>query len=97
MDIDKLVLPFNWQVKTIQDVYRFTKKPKGLRVEDQEIVPFIPMDLLPVGHVYAEDSNPKCAKELGSGTYFENGDLLVAKITPSFENGKQAIAKIDSP
>lgn len=28
---------------------------------------------------------------IASGTYFERGDVLVGKITPSFENGKQAL------
>lgn len=29
--------------------------------------------------------------DISSGTYIERGNLLVAKITPSFENGKQAL------
>ena len=29
-------------------------------------------------------------------TYFENGDILLAKITPFFENGKSAIAKLST-
>jgi type I restriction enzyme, S subunit len=95
MDIAQLALPAEWQVKAIQDAYNFTKKPKGLRLEDYSEVPFIPMELVPLSHIFAEDWNLKSTTELGSGTYFENGDLLVAKITPSFENGKQAIAKID--
>lgn len=97
MDVDKLDLPSDWQIKAIQDVYKFTKKPSGLKLEGYEQIPFIPMELVPLGHIYAKDWNWKNTKELGSGTYFENGDLLVAKITPSFENGKQAIVKIDNP
>ena len=32
-------------------------------------------------------------KNVNSGyTYFEDGDILIAKITPSFENGKGCIA-----
>ena len=34
--------------------------------------------------------------KLACGTYVENGDLMVAKITPSFENGKQAIVDIQT-
>src|SRR3990167_2328981 len=30
-------------------------------------------------------------KSFSSGTYVQKGDLVVAKITPSFENGKQGI------
>jgi len=36
----------------------------------------------------------KKLKDVKKGfTYFKNGDILVAKITPCFENGKKAIAK----
>ena len=35
----------------------------------------------------------KIPKEIRSGTFFSKGDLLVAKITPSFENGKQCIVE----
>ena len=35
--------------------------------------------------------SPRKPSEIRSGTYFERGDVLVAKITPSFENGKQAL------
>ncbi len=97
MDIEQLTLQAGWQIKAIEDVYTFTKKPKGLRLEGYTEVPFIPMELVPLGRIFAEDWNLKRTADLSSGTYFENGDLLVAKITPSFENGKQAIAKIDRP
>ena len=97
MDVDKLDLPSGWQVKAIQDVYKFTKKPSRLKLESYEQIPFIPMNLVPLGRIFTEDWNWKNTEDLGSGTYFENGDLLVAKITPSFENGKQAIGKIESP
>ncbi|PYJ84771.1 MAG: hypothetical protein DME22_11585 [Verrucomicrobia bacterium] len=30
--------------------------------------------------------------DIASGTYFEKGDVLLSKITPSFENGKQGLA-----
>ena len=34
----------------------------------------------------------KTSVGIKSGNYFEKGDILLAKITPSFENGKQGIA-----
>jgi len=97
MNIQSYKLPTNWQIKPIEEVYRFTKKPKGLHIEDYSEIPFIPMELLPLGKIMATDWVMRETKNLGSGTYFENGDLLVAKITPSFENGKQAIARINVP
>ena len=49
------------------------------------------MDAIPQGGAYAPKFIPKSPDTLASGTYFERGDILVAKITPSFENGKQAL------
>ncbi len=39
----------------------------------------------------SSDHIMKPSSDLRSGTYIENGDLLVSKITPCFENGKQTI------
>lgn len=49
------------------------------------------MDAIPQGGAYAPKFIPKSPDTIASGTYFERGDILVAKITPSFENGKQAL------
>jgi type I restriction enzyme S subunit len=84
-------LPKDWQVKRIREVYRFTKKPRDLLFAENGLVPFLPMDIIPIGRVYVSDCQERLISALTSGTYVENGDLLVAKITPSFENGKQAI------
>ena len=49
------------------------------------------MDGIPLGGAYAPRYDVRDVESVSSGTYFERGDLLVAKITPSFENGKQAL------
>jgi type I restriction enzyme S subunit len=54
------------------------------------------MDKIPIGKIYVHKYTSKSIEGLGSGTYIEKGDLVVAKITPSFENGKQAIVGIDA-
>ena len=51
------------------------------------------MELVPIGHLYFEDFEVRQGAEVNSGTYFEPGDILLAKITPSFENGKQGIIR----
>jgi type I restriction enzyme S subunit len=48
------------------------------------------MESIPQGGAYDADIAMKSPSDLSSGTYFEANDVLVAKITPSFENGKQA-------
>jgi type I restriction enzyme S subunit len=97
MDLTQLVLPNDWSLKPISDAYTFTKRPRGLTVLDEDVVPFLPMDAIPIGHARVSAYVERRGASLSSGTYIENGDLLVAKITPSFENGKQAIVDWKQP
>ncbi len=95
MNFKAFQLPTDWELCRIGDAYEFTKKPRGLdlrKIGDE--IPFFTMDQIPLGKIYVADFKPKSLDELGSGTYVENGDVMVAKITPSFENGKQAIVDI---
>ena len=85
------LVPESWDVVGIGEMYKFTKKPRGLNI--QTPVPFIPMDLVPLNEMKIE--NYELRDKVSSGTYVENGDLLLAKITPSFENGKQGFVSID--
>ena len=74
------------------DAYEVTKKPRGLDMTSPSSIPFAPMNAIPQGGEYTPKYTMRTLGEIRSGTYFERGDILVAKITPSFENGKQAIA-----
>ena len=71
--------------------YEVTKKPRGLDVTAIDTIPFAPMESIPNGGAYYPRYRLKSPSEIKSGTYFERGNILVAKITPSFENGKQAL------
>ena len=84
-------LPLNWRIVRFGEVATFTKKPKDLRYSDYNEVPFVPMRLIPIATLSSKEFIVKPSDALGSGTYFEPGDILLAKITPSFENGKQCI------
>lgn len=53
-------------------------------------VSFVPMESLRNGSIDLKDIS--FAEGKGKYTYFGNGDLLVAKVTPCFENGNIAIA-----
>jgi type I restriction enzyme S subunit len=97
MEFSSLELPKTWGVKPIREVYTFTKKPRHLNVPKGTSLPFLPMDTIPIGRVHVSTFEERAASILTSGTYIENGDLLVAKITPSFENGKQAIVDWNRP
>jgi type I restriction enzyme S subunit len=84
-------IPNEWGVASVSQKYSFTKKPRELKFAGYGLIPFVPMDLVPIGKLNFLDFILKKPTEFSSGTYFEAGDLLLAKITPSFENGKQGI------
>ncbi|GER07162.1 hypothetical protein GCM10007972_18170 [Iodidimonas muriae] len=75
----------------VGDGYAVTKKPRGLDRTKFATVPFAAMEAIPQGGAYSPDFVMKPGDAIASGTYFERGDVLVGKITPSFENGKQAL------
>ena len=89
----KLSLPTCWKMVRLGEVITFTKKPRGLRYSEYNEIPFVPMELIPIAKLFSEAFIFKTNDELSSGTYFEPGDILLPKITPSFENGKQCIIK----
>jgi type I restriction enzyme S subunit len=92
MSILEAQLPNNWTWQQVSDLYRITKKPRDTHFNEHEVIPFVPMELVPTNgkeHVRFEMREPA---QITSGTYFEMGDILLSKITPSFENGKQGLA-----
>lgn len=80
------------QWSRVGDTYEVTKKPRELNMSSLTMIPFASMASIPQGGLYVADYTLKTPDEIKSGTYFERGDILIAKITPSFENGKQALA-----
>jgi len=60
----------------------------------EDLVSFVPMKNLGIDTPHVElDQNKKLSEVSGSYTYFANNDVLLAKITPCFENGKLGIAE----
>jgi type I restriction enzyme S subunit len=90
MSLLDAVLPSDRKWVRLGDVYEITRKPRNLILP--ALVPFAPMDMVPQGGAYDLNYEMRPAETLTSGTYFESGNVLVAKITPSFENGKRALA-----
>jgi len=83
-------LPEPWRIARMSEVVRFTRKPRGLQLPN-DYIPFIPMELIPAGEITIRKWIPKRPGDIRSGIYCERGDILLPKITPSFENGKQGI------
>jgi type I restriction enzyme S subunit len=97
MKVEEFQFPSDWKLGPVSEVFDFTGKPRGLDLsKNGDEIPFFPMEQIPIGRIHVSQFTKKPLANLGSGTYVENGDLMVAKITPSFENGKQAIVDIDT-
>jgi type I restriction enzyme S subunit len=70
------------------------KKEAKQRLSDADMVSFVPMNSLGIcskGIVLNEDKT--LGEVAGSYTYFSEDDVLLAKITPCFENGKLGMAR----
>jgi len=86
------MVPEGWELVRLGEVVTFSSKPRDLNLSAHDKVPFVPMEYIPDERTDINRYQMKKPGEIGSGTFFFKGDLLVAKITPSFENGKQCIA-----
>ncbi len=89
-------IPESWEIVKVKKAFIFPRKPRSLDLSKQTTIPFLPMDSLSEVEMYPDYIEKRTPEEIKSGTYFEKGNLLLAKITPSFENGKQCIANIDN-
>ncbi len=85
-----------WETKPLSEVCTF-KPPKSearAKLTSVDEVSFVPMEHLGIGNKELKISGTRLLSEVaGSYTYFAEGDVLLAKITPCFENGKLGIAR----
>jgi len=86
-------IPEDWEVVRLGDAAEIRKNKS---VNNVEKVAFIPMELIPDSNIYVSYQIRNLC-EVKSSTYCEAGDLLLAKITPSLENGKQGIVPDNIP
>ena len=86
-------IPADWETKRLKYIAQVNPSKSELSgARGDTEVSFLPMELVGNGTLTLEKT--KLLGEIGSGfTYFRDSDVLVAKITPSFENGKGAIAR----
>ncbi len=85
----------SWPTKTLSEVCEIKppKREARERLAGAALVSFLPMEDMGINEkfVHATQEKPLSAVQ-GSYTYFADGDVLLAKITPCFENGKLGIA-----
>ncbi len=85
-----------WIAKRLGELADFKppKREARERISGTEEVTFLPMEDLGIAVMYPIARQVKRLDEVvGSYTYFADGDLLLAKITPCFENGKLGVAR----
>jgi type I restriction enzyme S subunit len=88
-------IPEHWDATKLKRVVSFNPSKSETRANpaDEEKVVFLPMENISVnGDI--DCSEKRALSEVWNGfTYFRRGDVVVAKITPCFENGKGAYLK----
>lgn len=86
-----------WEYGKLKDitVMRPSKKEGITGLNYSDSVSFLPMEDIEVNSFRLKPVKEKSLEDAlkGSYTYFGNNDVLLAKVTPCFENGKIAIAK----
>lgn len=81
--------------KAIDEISTFKPSKDEVReMPGDTVVSFVPMaNLNTFDATFAPTESRKLADVLSGFTYFKDNDILLAKITPCFENGKAAIAR----
>ena len=86
-------LPKHWKMQRARFAISANPPAPRLRaLKPDDEISFIPMDAVGI-HGGLNLEQTRLLADVGSGyTEFQDGDVVVAKITPCFENGKAAIA-----
>jgi len=84
----------DWQIKKLGDVCKLNPKPSN-PIDPELKIQFVPMKLVEevVNKINLVETRKYCEVKKGSYTYFEDNDILFAKVTPCMENGKIAVAQ----
>ena len=92
-------IPADWEVVRLGEVATVNPKRPPLDVPPETAVTFLPMSSVgeDLGGIKEREIRP--FRDVAKGyTYFEENDILFAKITPCLQNGKHALAaEIDGP
>lgn len=87
------LLPQGWTRRRLRFDSRSNPVKSKLDLPDDTDVSFVPMDAVGELGGLRLDQTRELADVYNGYTYFADGDVCIAKITPCFENGKGAIAE----
>ena len=92
-------IPVDWEVVRLGDVATVNPKRPPLDVLPETTVTFLPMSSVGEDRGGIKEREIRPFRDVAKGyTYFEQNDILFAKITPCLQNGKHALAaEIDGP
>jgi type I restriction enzyme S subunit len=86
-------IPAGWEVKRLRFVSESNPVPSEVRgLPDETEVSFVPMEAVGEHGGLSLETTKQLAGVKAGYTYFRDGDIVIAKITPCFENGKGALA-----
>ncbi len=84
-------LPTNWEWTRLSIIG--LTNPRN-NIEDSQLTSFIPMNLIPQSYGEVIKSEVREWGDIKKGfTHFAEGDVVLAKITPCFQNGKAAVMR----
>ncbi len=84
-------IPQDWEVGRLKNVIKIGSNADTSMLSEKDTVTFLPMQFIKNGYfIPNEDEYKKCNS---SYTLFTENEILLAKVTPCFENGNIAITK----
>jgi len=93
-NVEKWPLPEGWEWKQIAEVCEVNPRRPSIERNATTPTSFLPMAGVDEAKGIIRDLETRPYQKVARGyTYFEEADVLFAKITPSMQNGKSAIAQ----
>ncbi|CZY08604.1 restriction modification system DNA specificity domain-containing protein [Enterobacter hormaechei] len=84
-------VPEHWNIAQIKRISALNPRKSTLSEEKDSLCTFLPMEKLRNNAVTLDETRP-IHEVYGGYSYFCDGDILIAKVTPCFENGNIAVA-----
>jgi len=85
-------IPAHWDCKRLRFAMLTNPSKREIKLEDDEFVSFVPMEAVGEYGGLDLETEKELADVVDGYTYFADNDVVIAKITPCFENGKGALA-----
>ncbi|UAA37730.1 restriction endonuclease subunit S [Paraneptunicella aestuarii] len=85
-------VPEHWEIAPIKYLIELTPKKSQMKAKYSDFCNFVPMEKLKQD-ILILDEQRKISSVYDGYTYFENEDILMAKVTPCFENKNMVVAR----